>query len=191
MLYTNRFRVGKLTLWLPLFVLANWPTPAWGANSTTSIVLPSAVRSSDRALNELLAEGYARSTTFQRLVDAISLTNAIVYVEAGICAFGQLKACLLPFMATTDTNRYLRIVLTQPLDPANKDRLIALIGHELQHAVEVAERPEVIDVPSMIAMARRIGFPLKGRPGYETSAARAAGDAIFEELQKSNRPPCT
>jgi hypothetical protein len=153
--------------------------------------MPSVIRSSDRALNELLADGYARSTTFQRLVDAISVTNTIVYIKAGICAFGQVIACLLPFMATTDTARYLRIILTQPLDLAKKDRLIALIGHELQHALEVAERSEVIDVTSMIAMSRRIGFPLKGRPGYETSAARAAGNAIFEELQKSNRPPCT
>ena len=153
--------------------------------------MPSAIRSSDRALNDLLADGYARSATFQGLVDAISMTNTLVYVEAGICAFGHLRACLLPFMATTDKARYLRIVLTRPLDAAKKDRLIALIGHELQHALEVAERPEVIDVTSMIAMSRRIGFPLKGRAGYETSAARAAGTAIFEELQKSNRPPCT
>ena len=191
MLYTNRSRVGKLTLWLPLFVLAGWPTPVQGANRTTSNVMPSAIRSSDRALNELLAEGYTRSTTFQRLVDSISMTNTLVYVEAGVCAFGHVNACLLPFMATTDKGRYLRVVITQPLNLAKRDRLIALIGHELQHALEVAERPEVIDVTSMIAMYRRIGFPLKGRAGYETSAARAAGTAIFEELRKTNRAPCT
>jgi hypothetical protein len=188
MLYTNPSRVGKLTLLLPLFVLVGVPTPAQEANPTTSNVMPSAIRSSDRALNELVAEGYARSATFQGLVDAISITNTLVYVEAGICAFGHLRACLLPFMATTDKARYLRVVLTRPLDAAKKDRLIALIGHEMQHALEVAERPEVIDVTSMIAMCRRIGFPLKGRAGCETSAARAAGTAIFEELQKSNRP---
>ena len=126
MLYTNPSRVGKLTLWLPLFVLAGWPTPAQEANPTTRNVMPSAIRSSDRALNELLADGYARSATFQGLVDAISMTNTLVYVEAGICAFGHLRACLLPFMATTDKARYLRIVLTRPLDAAKKDRLIAL-----------------------------------------------------------------
>ena len=189
MLYTNRSRVGKLTQWLPLFVLAGWPTSAQEANPSTSHVMPSAIRSSDRVLNELLADGYARSTTFRRLVDAISITNTLVYVEAGICAFGQLNACLLPFIATTDNGRYLRVVVTQPLNLARRDRLISLIGHELQHALEVAERPEVIDVASMIALARRIGFPLKGRAGYETSAARAAGTAIFEELRQTNRAP--
>jgi hypothetical protein len=142
MLYTNPSRVGKLTLWLPLFVLAGRPTPAQAANPTTSNVMPSAIRSSDRALNELLADGYARSATFQCLVDAISMKNTLVYVEAGVCAFGHVNACLLPFMATTDKARYLRIVLTRPLNTAKKDRLIALIGHELQHALEVAERSE-------------------------------------------------
>jgi hypothetical protein len=43
----------------------------------------------------------------------------------------------------------------------------------------------------MIAMYQRIGFPLKGRAGYETSAARAAGSAIFEEFRKTKRAPCT
>ena len=105
-------------------------------------------------------------------------------MEAGVCAFGHLKACLLPFIATTDKVRYLRIVLTQPLNLGNRNRLIALIGHELQHALEVAARPDVVDVTSMIELYRRIGFPLKGRPGYETSAARAAGDAVLDELTR-------
>ena len=95
-----------------------------------------------------------------------------------------LKACLLPFLARTDNVRYLRIVLTQPLNLGDRNWLIALIGHELQHALEVAERPDIVDVTGMLELARRIGFPLKGRPGYETSAARAAGDAVLDELTK-------
>jgi hypothetical protein len=36
---------------------------------------------------------------------------------------------------------------------------------------------------------RRIGVPLKGQPGYETSAARAAGDAVLDELTKKRVAP--
>jgi hypothetical protein len=145
--------------------------------------MPAAVRSSDPILSALLKEGYDRSSTFQRLVNGISVTTTLVYVERGICAFGHLKACLVPFVAATDKGRYLRVVLTQPLDFRSRHRLIALIGHELQHALEVAERPAVVDVTGMIELCRQIGFPLKGRPGCETSEARAAGSAVLDELE--------
>jgi hypothetical protein len=151
--------------------------------------MPSAVRSSDRALHGLLADGYRRSKSFRRLVDGIAEAQTLVYVEAGVCAFGHVKACLLPFVARTDNVRYLRIVLTQPLNLGDRNRLIALIGHELQHALEVAARPDIVDVTGMLELARRIGFPLKGRPGYETSAARAAGDAVLDELRSSRSIP--
>jgi hypothetical protein len=147
--------------------------------------IPFAVRSGDRVLNGLLAEGYARSTTFRGLVDSIGKTDALVYVEAGVCAFGHLDACLLPHMTATPGTRYLRIVLTQPVRVGRRNLLIALIGHELRHALEVAERPDVLTVTSMAEMFRRIGFPLKERPGYETSAARIAGGAVLRDLETS------
>jgi hypothetical protein len=134
--------------------------------------------------------------TFRDLVDGIGKTDAIVYVEAGVCAFGHLDGCLLPSIAATASSRYLRIALTQPLRLRSRNRLIALIGHELQHALEVAERPDIIDVTSMTEMFRRIGFPLKGRSGYETSAARAAGAAVLRDMQTlkpsgGDSRPCT
>jgi hypothetical protein len=61
--------------------------------------------------------------------------------------------------------------------------LLALIAHELRHAVEVIDHSEVIDVPTLEAMYSRIGTPLTAQiRGYETSAARAAGDAVLAEL---------
>jgi len=68
------------------------------------------------------------------------------------------------------------------------DQLLALIVHELRHALEVIEHVEVVDATTMEAMYRRIGTPLTGgATGYETSAARAAGDAVLSELM-SKRP---
>jgi hypothetical protein len=184
MLYISRSRAGKRTTWLPLAVVAVSLASAMNTDATASDGMPSAVRSSDRVLNELIADGYRRSQSFGRLVDGIAETNTLVYVEAGVCTFGHLKACLVPFIATTGQVRYLRIGLTRPLNLGDRNRLIALIGHELQHALEVASRPDVIDLKSMIELYRRIGFPLKGQPGFETSAARAAGDSVLDELTK-------
>jgi hypothetical protein len=184
MLYTRRSRAGKPIGWLRLAVLTAALTAAANGSAAAGDGMPPAVRSSDRVLNELIADGYHRSQSFRRLVDGLAETNTLVYVEAGVCTFGHLKACLLPFIATAGQVRYLRIGLTRPLNLGNRNRLIALIGHELQHALEVAAQPDVIDLASMIELYRRIGVPLKGQPGYETSAARAAGDAVLDELTK-------
>jgi hypothetical protein len=186
MLYTNRSRTGKLAVCLPLAIVVGSPiaSPAGGqAAGQTS----TAVRSSERLLNDLVAEGIARSATFHRLVEAIAKTNTVVYIERGVCAFGHVRACLLPFMAATRNVRYLRVVLTEPLNLRDRNRLIARVGHELQHALEVAERPDVVDVTDMAALFRHSGVPLGRRLGYEPSAARAAGDAVLDELQVNRK----
>jgi hypothetical protein len=45
--------------------------------------------------------------------------------------------------------------------------VIALIGHDLRHALEVAERPDVIDVPSMTERTADVSWMQndKRRPG--------------------------
>ena len=69
----------------------------------------------------------------------------------------------------------------------SRNRLIALIAHELQHAPEVLAHPEVVDVDSMLPIYARIGVPPTGRTGYETSAAHAPQDAVFAGLQAKRR----
>jgi hypothetical protein len=102
-------------------------------------------------------------------------------VEFGHCALGHLNGCLLPFVVPSTGGRYLRIVVTPDKTRESRDRFIALIAHELQHALEVLVHPEVVDVDSMLAMYAKIGVPLAGRSGYETSAAHAVQDAVLSE----------
>ena len=135
---------------------------------------------------ELLREGADRSVTFAALLAAIGRSNDIVYVEFGHCAFGHVDGCLLPFIASTAGSRYLRVLVTPDRNRRAGDQLLALIGHELQHAREVSEHPEVVDAVTMEAMFHRIGSPLHHLRGYETSAARAAGDAVFLELLRAS-----
>ena len=82
MLYTSRSRAGKRTTWLHLAVLAVSLASAMNTDAAASDGMPSAVRSSDRVLNELIADGYRRSQSFGRLVDGIAETDTLVYVEA-------------------------------------------------------------------------------------------------------------
>jgi hypothetical protein len=116
-------------------------------------------------------------------VDTIGRSNGIVYIEFGYCAFGHLNGCLLSYIAPAHGDRYLRIIVTPDKNRRSHDQLLALITHELRHALEVIEHVEIVDVPTMEALYRRIGTPeTGGLTGYETSAARAAGDATLSEL---------
>jgi len=164
-------------------VLLSASTTANGAEPPAS-----RVRSTNGAILELFEEGRARSTTFQALLDAIEHSDGIVYLEFGHCAFGHLNGCLLPFIASTASERYVRIVVTPDTRRVSHDQLLALIGHELRHALEVLEHADVVDLVTMEAMYRRLGTPIAGgQHGFETSAARATGDAVLSELFRTPR----
>jgi hypothetical protein len=124
-----------------------------------------------------------RSATFRALIDAVDRSTGIVYVEFGYCAFGHLNGCLLSFVAASHGDRYVRILVTPDKNRRSHDQLLALVAHELRHALEVIEHQDVVDARTMEALFQRIGTPLADRlSGYETSAARAAGDAVLSEL---------
>jgi hypothetical protein len=147
------------------------------------------VRSTNATILEMLREGAERSATFRSIIDAIDHSTGIVYVEFGYCAFGHVNGCLLPFIASAHGDRYLRILVTPDRNRRSHDQLLALLAHEMQHALEVLEHNEVVDVATMEAMYRKFGKPLIGLTGYETSAARAAGDAVLNELLAKRRAP--
>jgi hypothetical protein len=179
----------------PLQKLRHGGVPIFAAGALVcAVAAPSAaatqpvprVRSTDATILHLLQEGAERSTTFRSLVDAIDHSTGIVYVEFGYCAFGHLNGCLLPFIAVSHGDRYLRIVVTADQNRRSHDQLLALLAHEMRHALEVLEHPEVVDVATMEAMYRKIGTPLTGHSGHETSAARAAGDAVLAELSEKH-----
>jgi hypothetical protein len=70
------------------------------------------VRSTDATILDLLKEGNDRSATFHTLTAAIGRSNGIVYIEFGYCTFGRVNGCLLPFIAASHGDRYLRILVT-------------------------------------------------------------------------------
>ena len=87
----------------------------------------------------LLATGMDRSATFRQLVRRIERSDVIVYVEARHDLRDGVGGSMR-FLARSATDRFVRIQLNA--DYSNHT-LVALLGHELQHVVEVAEHPEV------------------------------------------------
>ncbi|HEY2151045.1 MAG TPA: hypothetical protein VGH34_09565 [Vicinamibacterales bacterium] len=169
--------LALLALGSPALRAADPPVPLSGSR----------VRSTDAAIRLAIDEAAARSATFRNLLAAIDHASGIVYVEPGYCSFGQLKGCVLPYIAPTQGQRYLRIVIA-PDPRISHDQRLALIAHELQHGVEILDHPEVIDTRTMELMFRRQGHPIgKGLAGYETTAALSTGSRVLDELGRQRQ----
>jgi hypothetical protein len=138
------------------------------------------VRSMDRRITELLAIGVNRSPTFARIVRAVNATDVIVYLERSRDLPNTLAGRLL-LLPLANGHRYLRIQVRADLPAMD---MIALIGHELRHALEVAEQPAVRDATAMLALYQRIGYPTAGAMHtFDTEAAQVAGRRVRLELE--------
>jgi hypothetical protein len=127
----------------------------------------------------VIIEAAARSKTFRDLVDQIGTTDGVVYVAEGQCGYG-VHACLLHRMTAMGAHRVLRILV----DPRTADRdLMAFVGHELQHAVEVLSNRNVRSSGAMTLLYKRICNACGSR--FETDAAIGAGNFVRAELQKT------
>lgn len=137
------------------------------------------VRSTDRYIIELLHQGVARSRTFAELVTALNATDVIVYIER-VPTLPTTLAGRLLLLPIAGNQRYLRIQVRGALSPIE---LIALIGHELRHALEIAEHPSVRDESAMLTLYQRIGHPSAGAlHTFDTHAAQTAGRRVRMEL---------
>jgi hypothetical protein len=137
------------------------------------------VRSTDRRIVDLLEMGIQRSPTFASLVKALNASDVIVYVER-VRELPPMLAGRLVLLPIAGERRYLRIQVRGDLSQVE---LIALIGHELQHALEIASEPTVRDAPAMLTLYQRIGRPTAGAEHtFDTIAAQDTGRQVRQEL---------
>jgi hypothetical protein len=135
------------------------------------------VRALDPRLDELLAEGVYRSATLGYLLAAIEKTDVIVQVVRSSTLPLSTPARLL-LVPQPRTARFVRIEMRIE---GTDDDLIALLGHELRHALEIGEAPEVRDDRALAALYRRIGHR-DGGYGYDSQSALDTGKQIRREL---------
>ena len=134
------------------------------------------VRSSHDYIRAMIAEAAQRSPTFRRLVDAIGITNGIVYVEQGECGH-SVRACLTLTVTPTAEYRFLRVLV----DARQPDwEVMSSIGHELQHAIEVLENITLTSAEAIFLFYQREGLTMGD--AFETPAAARIGNAIRNEV---------
>jgi hypothetical protein len=137
------------------------------------------VRSQDRSVQYLLKRGFTQSVTFRNLMARIEETDIIVYVEQVPRLPGALEGRMM-ILPSAHGQRYVRIQIALRGSP---DDSVAVLGHELQHALEVGQEPWVYDQATLAELYQRIGIGSIGGPHvYDTRAAQEVGRIVRREL---------
>lgn len=134
-----------------------------------------AIRPEHADVTKLINEGTRRSATFKGLIERLNATGLVVYVRFAACP--GAVACTR-FVAPQGATRRVLVVLDRfgrgPSD------LIVLLAHELQHALEIADSPQVVDEASFRHFYATTG--LWHGAGYETAAAIHVARTVGSEL---------
>jgi hypothetical protein len=138
------------------------------------------IRSRSGILLHLIEDASSRSEAFRTLVETLSASDVVVYVEydAGL---RHGLAGRMTFISDAGGFRYVRIGVSQHYAGCD---LQAILAHELQHAVEIAKAVDVVDERTMAALYDRIGYGVSefGRRWYETRMAQDVARRVQREL---------
>jgi hypothetical protein len=139
------------------------------------------VRSIEPELAATLAQGVQESATLRRLVETLEASDVIVYVTFDRNPSPELAGHISLITARAE-RRYLRVSIDRRTIGCQR---LALLGHELQHAVEIAESPSVKDDAALAALYRRIGFKSGGNGRsdcFDSAGAILAGQIVLKEV---------
>ena len=142
------------------------------------------LRSIDATAARLITEGIDRSPTFAALVDRLERSDVIAYVETESCR-DKPWAGRLRFVTAAGGRRFLRIGVCAEL---RRTIQIAMLAHELQHAVEIAGS-DAYEVEAVRALYERIGVPrgrIDGVVSFDTAAAVSVGRAALKDVLTSH-----
>jgi hypothetical protein len=134
------------------------------------------VRAENPSIAALIRDATGWSTTFRGLIETIAATDGLVYVDDGTCG-NSVRACLVLSMKVAGPFRLLRVLVNRR-GKADCD-LMASIGHELQHAIEVLRDPHINDMQSAYSFFEHEGPTGSGR--FETAAAIDVGHHVRVE----------
>ena len=166
-----------------LTTLVGWPT--LGVRDEWNRFSLPRLRILDARATRVLGEAAPLSPTTRTLIAAIERSDLIVHVITRPDL--QSWAGYLRFVTCAGGVRFLRITL----DGTLSDRLLAaVLGHELQHAVEIARARWVIDEDSLRALYRSVGHrssaDAPAGEHYDTVAAITAGIQVLQELSRAS-----
>lgn len=135
------------------------------------------IRTASPLLLSLILEGREHSPTFRDLSRAIEASDVIVYFEATPHMEGRFRG-RVHFVGASGGFRYLRVQIRTAM---NRYDIVSSIAHEMQHAKEIADHPDVRCENSLAALYRDIGDEHDWCM-FETDRAQQAGRAVRLEI---------
>ena len=135
----------------------------------------------ENGMQRLVDQAARRSLAIQESIDRLQELDVTVYVRANMFARLDLEG-RIAILSTVGGHRYLVIELA-----CGRSELaqMATLGHELYHALEIAETPSVVDADTLADLYSRIGRKTTDSGGvrtFETEAAAAAGLLARQQL---------
>jgi hypothetical protein len=144
---------------------------------------PSAVRPMRAKLAEALVDGARVSPTLRMLVDELMASDVIVHVLNNSVHESDRVAGTTRFVNSVGGRRYVRVTVDEQLPHHNR---IAILAHELQHAVEVVRAPWVVDRRSFGRLYQSLGVDscvCRSGTCYETVDAQRIEARVLREVR--------
>ena len=133
-------------------------------------------------MRKLIDEGMRESPSLHALVRRLEQSDVVVYVECDARMESRVSGRLI-FVSAAGGLRYVVVRLARLPSRAKQ---IAILAHELQHAVEIADTPSIVDGPSMAREYQRFGhinqWSVSDGIAFDTDAAVEMGQKVLGEL---------
>jgi len=150
------------------------------------------VRCLDARAERLLAQAVGRSATVKALVARLDDTDVVIYVTttAPLDRVVAMPRGTATLVTATAAARYLQVWVDVQRREAER---IAVLGHEVQHALEVAADASVRDAQSYSRLFERLGSESgagAGRAGsrrFETAMAKDIEARVLVEVAQTRR----
>jgi hypothetical protein len=171
----------RTVLALPmLFLLAFTLTP----RRVCAQALVPHLRPETSQLRSLTTRAAGRSPIVRELIDRLDQSSVIVYLRHRV--FGPVTVDgQIGLLSASSTHRFLVIQLACDRSELTQ---MATLAHELQHALEIAGEPSVVDIPTLMRFYTRVGSalqPIGVTMTFETRAAADIGARARHELLAS------
>jgi hypothetical protein len=139
-------------------------------------------RAVDGDARRVLDEALLRSPTIRRIVAYLDESDVIAYVQGW--PFSERTADL-HLMGAVPGFRFVLIRINVRRYPKEA---VAWLGHELEHALEIAATPEVLDEFTLRRLYERTGWATDH--GFDTAAAREVWTRVLAEVTaRKNETP--
>ena len=120
-----------------------------------------------------------RSALVRAMASELEASNVIVHIESSRVLPAGVGG-VTRFVTSQGGYRYVRVTLSIWLAPSDR---VAILGHELQHAIELA-RATAIDAEGLRQFLARAGaYAVRGDDFFETAAAVRVERRIRRELK--------